>query len=121
MDQKMIDILVQAFAVAMGLLVPALVGIVIQLIRTQLGLARIQQIRDELSVKQELVTKGIIFAEQAYKDADGPTKFKYVLDWVVSQLAIFRIKTTVPEVSVFIDSLVKEVKDKWAATDKPVE
>lgn len=117
-NQAVVQVFAAFVAAITSILIPALIGIAIQWIRKQVGIQRLEEIQRELYIKQELVTKGIIFAEQAYKEANGNVKFNHALNWIVKQLAFLKINTTTDEIHGFIDSLVAEVKVQWKAATK---
>lgn len=102
------------------ILVPMLVGFLVELLRRKLGVEKMKRIQQELSTKQDLAVLAVRFVEQVYKDYNGPEKYNKAAEWLVAQLEKTGLKFTTDEVKGLIEAALREIKDnfgdEWAKT-----
>lgn len=104
---------------AMGILIPALCLVAIELLRRKLGLEKMKRIQSELDTKQELAGLAVRFAEQAYKDLHGKEKYNQAAKWLAARAQERGIKVTSEEIQGLIEAALRMAKDEfgeqWAA------
>ena len=102
----------------LAILIPALVALVIALIKRKLGVENMLAIQSELAAKRELAIVAVKFAEQAYMEFKGPEKFKAAADWLVARAKKAGLKIEVNEAKGLIEWALREIKDQlgeqWA-------
>jgi hypothetical protein len=109
----MSDQVLTLFYNALGILIPALCLITIELIRRQLGLENIRKIQEELNTKMDLASLAIKFVEQAYKDLHGQDKYDQAANWLAARAGEKGIKVTADEVKGLIEAAVRMAKDEF--------
>ena len=68
---------------------------------------------EALLEKEELAGLAVAFAEQAYKEAMGPEKYKYAKEWLTAQLNRRGLDVQQAEIEGLIESAVSEFKRGW--------
>ena len=68
---------------------------------------------ESLLEKEELAAMAVRFAEQAYKEAMGPEKYKYAKEWLTGQLQIRGLDVQQSELEGLIEAAVAEFKQGW--------
>lgn len=103
---------------ALGILIPALCAIAIELLRRRLGLEKIRKIQEELKAKQQLAILTVKFVEQAYKDLHGEEKYNQAAEWLSARIQELGLHITQDEVKGLIEAALRMVKDElgeeWA-------
>ena len=94
------------------LVITAGVAIAAEYIRRRLGLEKLKQIQEELATKKELALIAVKFVMQAYKDLNGPEKFKKAADWLANQAKAAGLKITSEEIKALIEWALREIKDQ---------
>jgi LL-H family phage holin len=122
----MSDQILALFWNTLGILIPALCVMAIELIRRKLGMENIRKIQEELNTKMDLASLAIKFVEQAYKDLHGQDKYNQAANWLAARAGEKGIKVTSDEVKGLIEAAVRMAKDEfgeqWAnATADPKE
>ncbi|MEN6325769.1 MAG: phage holin [Syntrophomonas sp.] len=98
---------------ALGILIPALCLIVIELIRRKLGLEKMKKIQAELETKQELANLAVQFAEQGYKEMHGQEKYNRAAEWLAARARERGIKVTADEIKGLIEAALRSLKDEF--------
>lgn len=88
-------------------------GYLVAWLRKKLGVEKMREIQNELSLKQELSEAAVRFAEQAYKDLRGPDKYHIAAEWLARVASEKGIKITDDEVKGLIESSLRLMKDKF--------
>jgi len=99
---------------ALGILVPALCAMAIELLRRRLGLEKMNKLQKELGTKKELAGLAVRFAEQAYKDLHGQEKYDQAAIWLSGQAKQRGIKISDEEVKGLIEASLKTAKEEFA-------
>lgn len=97
---------------ALGILVPALCAMAIELLRRRLGLEKIKRIQEELQAKRQLATLAIKFVEQAYTDLHGQDKYNQAAKWLSARIQERGLQVTSDEVKGLIEATLKAIKDE---------
>lgn len=118
MDNKFIELAYNA----LGILVPALVLIMIELLRRKLGLEKMRKIQCELETKQELASLAIKFVEHAYKDQHGQEKYDQAANWLAARAQERGIQANPDEIKGLLEAALRMAKDEfgeqWAKQEK---
>lgn len=105
---------------ALGILVPALCAMAIELLRRRLGLEKMKRIQEELQAKQQLATLAVKFAEQAYKDLHGEEKYNQAAKCLSARIQELGLQVTSDEIKGLIEAALRMVKDElgedWVAS-----
>lgn len=109
MDTPIINIGYQA----LGILIPALCLIVIELIRRKLGLEKMKKIQAELETKQELASLAVQFVQQGYKELNGQNKYNRAAEWLAARVRERGIKVTADEIKGLIEAALRSLKDEF--------
>ncbi|PKM77123.1 MAG: holin [Firmicutes bacterium HGW-Firmicutes-15] len=107
---------------ALGILVPALCLIMIELLRRKLGLEKMRKIQSELETKQELASLAIRFVEHVNKDQHGQEKYEQAATWLVARVLERGIKANPDEIKGLLEAALRMAKDEfgeqWAKQEK---
>lgn len=95
------------------LLIPVLVGFIINLAKKYLNITDLKNIQEELITKQELVKVAITFVQQAYSELGGEKKYDLAVSWLTDELAKRKIKITDDEIKALIESTLKSLKAEF--------
>jgi len=102
----------------LAILIPILVGFIMEYLRRKLGTEKMKRIQEELAAKQELALLAVRFVEQVYIDLRGEEKYQKAAEWLVVQAAKVGLKLTADEVKGLIEAALRELKDafgnEWA-------
>jgi len=102
----------------LAILIPILVGFIMEYLRRKLGTEKMKRIQEELAAKQELALLAVRFVEQVYIDLRGEEKYQKSAEWLVVQAAKVGLKLTADEVKGLIEAALRELKDafgnEWA-------
>ncbi|MGI5921081.1 MAG: phage holin [Syntrophomonadaceae bacterium] len=109
MDSILVDIGYQA----LGILLPALCAIAIELIRRKLGLEKMKKVQAELKTKQELASMAVQFVEQAYITLHGEEKYNCAAQWLAVRARERGIKVSEDEVKGLIEAALRKLKDEF--------
>lgn len=113
-SQAILNIAIDALAI----LIPALIGIGIALLKKRLGVENVQKIKEELALKKDLALLAVKMAEQVYKDAGGEEKLKQACAWLAKSLTEKGIKISEEEVRTLVEAALRSIKDElgeeWA-------
>lgn len=114
MEDKLLKLAYDALAI----LVPLLVATAAEYLRRRLGNERLERIKRELETKKELASTAVKFAEQAWRDLGGQTKYEAAAGWLAAEAQARGIKVTVTEIKGLIEAALREIKDymgeEWA-------
>jgi len=118
MDNKFIELAYNA----LGILVPALVLIMIELLRRKLGLEKMRKIQGELEIKEELASLAIKFVEHACKDLHGQEKYDQAANWLAARAQERGIQANPDEIKGLLEAALRMAKDEfgeqWAKQEK---
>ncbi len=95
-------------------LIPALALLLVELLRRKLGVEKMRTIQEELHAKQELGIMAVRYAEQAYKDYQGPVKLAHASAWLEKQAKKRGLNVTAAEVEVLVESGLRLLKDEFS-------
>lgn len=102
------------------LVISAAVAITAEYIRRRLGTEKLLKLQEELSLKQDLAVVAVKYAEQAWREANGPQKYLQASEWLATALQARGVKTTPEDVRAMIEWALREIKDQlgeeWAST-----
>jgi len=98
---------------ALGILIPALCLIAIELLRRKLGLEKMRRLQRELQTKQELAALAVKMVEQAYRDLKGPDKYTEAANWLMDRAYERRIKVNPDEMRGLIEAALRMAKDEF--------
>lgn len=98
---------------ALGILVPALCLMAVELLRRKLGLEAMRKVQAELYTKQELAGLAVRMVEQAYKDLHGQEKYDQAATWLAARAGERRIKMSADEAKGLIESAIRMTKDEF--------
>lgn len=103
---------------ALAVLIPLLVAAAAEYLRRRLGNEKLEQIKRELETKQVLANTAVKFAEQAWQDLGGQTKYETAAGWLATEAQARGIKVTDAEIKGLIEAALREIKDalgeEWA-------
>lgn len=103
-------------AYIISVLITAGIGLLVELIRRQIGIEGMKQISLTLAQKQVLATIAVQFVEQAYKDYAGEAKLAKASEWLAARAAEHGIKLTADEIQGLIESALRQMKDQFGST-----
>lgn len=98
---------------ALGILVPALCVMGIELLRRKLGLEKIKKIQAELQTKKELASLAVRMVEQTYKDLHGQYKYDQAAEWLAARAGERGIKISSEEIKGLIEAAIRMAKDEF--------
>ena len=96
--------------VAMAVLLPILVGFAADWMRQKAGEQNIRRIEAELIQKQDLAVAAVKFAQQAFKDLDGPEKYEEAAAWLAYRAQSVGLTVTTMEIKGLIEAALKDLK-----------
>jgi LL-H family phage holin len=97
----------------LAVLIPALVGLLIEYLRRKLGAEKMKKIQDELLTKQQLAMIAIQLVEQFYKDIKGEDKYNKAAEWLSQRCKDYGLVVTAEEIKGLIESAIRTAKDTW--------
>ncbi|NLZ91334.1 MAG: phage holin [Clostridiales bacterium] len=109
MEQKILTLVYDLSIV----LVPILVGFLIELLRRKIGIEGMKRIEVELATKQELAALAVRFVEQVYRDLKGQEKYEQAAGWLATQAGELGLKVTPDEIKGLIEAAVRAFKDEF--------
>ncbi len=98
---------------ALGILVPALCLIIIELLRRKLGLEKMKKIQYELATKQELASLAVKFAEHAFTGLRGQEKFDQAAIWLAARAQERGLIVTPDEIQGLLEAALRMIKDEF--------
>lgn len=106
-------VITEAATTVIKALIPVVVALFIEWMRRKLGVEKIRRIQEELLTKQELAFLAVQFAQQAYRDFDGPQKYERAAQWMATQAEKAGFKVTPGEVKGLIEAALRQMKDEF--------
>lgn len=70
-------------------------------------------IETEIAAKQELAALAVRFAEQFYRDLNGPEKYRRAAIWLEEQLAENGIRFSADEIRGLVEAALRQIKDQF--------
>ncbi|WP_207545233.1 phage holin, LLH family [Desulfoscipio geothermicus] len=102
----------------MYLVISAAVAIAAEYLRRRLGVERLKQIQKELILKQDLAVVAVKYAEQAWRNLDGESKYEGASEWLAEALEARGIHAEPEDIRALIEWALREIKDQlgeeWA-------
>lgn len=98
---------------ALSILIPALVGIVIELIRRKLGLETMKRLQVEMESKKDLADSAVKFVEELYRAGNGDKKLAEAITWVTEELTKKGIKADENEIKGLVLSALKQIRGEF--------
>lgn len=96
--------------VAMAVLIPILVGFAADWMRRKAGEQSLRRIQTEIESKQDLAVAAVKFAQQAFKDLDGPEKYEEAAAWLADRAQSIGLTMTTMEIKGLIEAALKDLK-----------
>ena len=93
-----------------AVLVPVLVGYLVAWLQKRLGAEKIEKIKRELEIKQDLARIAVQFAQQVYKDLGGPERYEKAAEWLSNMATQMGLQLSTDEVKALIEATLKELK-----------
>lgn len=103
----------ELFYNALGILIPALCLIAIELLRRKLGLEKMRRLQRELQIKLELAALAVKMVEQSYRDLKGPDKYNEAANWLMDRSCERGIKVSPNEIRGLIEAALRITKDEF--------
>lgn len=97
----------------LAVLTPVAVGYAVELLRRKVGKEGLEKIQQEFWQKQELARLAVLFAQQAYKEMDGPAKYDRAAAWLAEQCNGIGLTFTAAEIKGLIESALKDLKHEF--------
>jgi hypothetical protein len=107
-------------AITNGLLALLIAGInigiayLISYMKNKAGVETLKQIESEIATKHELARTAILFAQQVFKEFDGPIKYQKALTKLKELLDPYGFDYTEEELDAIIHGVLKETKMTFA-------
>ena len=98
---------------ALLLLIAAAIGLLMEVLRRQLGLDTLRKIEAELHLKQDLAIVAVKYAEQAYRSADGPAKYVHASEWLSGVLEPRGVRISPDDLRALIEWALREIRDEF--------
>lgn len=106
----------------MYLVISAAVAFAAEYLRRRLGIERLQHIKEELALKQDLATVAVKYVEQVWQKADGGEKYIRASEWLSVALEARGVKAEPEDIRALIEWALREIKDRlgeeWASLGK---
>jgi hypothetical protein len=109
----MSDQILVLFWNTLGILIPALCVMAIELLRRKLGMENIRKIQEELNTKLDLASLAIKFVEQAYKDLHGQDKYDQAANWLAARAQERGIQANPDEIKGLLEAALRMAKDEF--------
>ena len=103
-------------AYILTLLITALAGAAVELVRRKIGVEGMRQISLALEQKRTLALLAVQFVEQVYWDYAGEAKLAKASEWLAARAAEHGIKLTADEIQGLIESALRQMKDQFGTT-----
>ena len=97
--------------VALTILIPILVGFAVEWLRKKVGAQNIENIKEQLYLKQELAEAAVKFVQQVWTNADGSRKYHEAAVWLSLRAAEIGLVLSANEIKGLIEAAVKD--GKW--------
>ena len=95
------------------LLIAAVVGLLVELIRRRLGLETMRKIEAELQLKQDLAIVAVKYVQQAYRASDGNVKYVHATRWFAGVLEARGFKMSPEDLRALIEWALREIRDEF--------
>jgi hypothetical protein len=97
----------------LALLIPAVVALLLELLRRKIGIERLRQADTEYNRKKDLVETGVLFVQQSFEHLDGPAKYQEALKFTAKQFHANGLKVDEEEIASLIEATVKLLKSEF--------